>query len=318
MSPDEDARLHDLFHDAVREVTPADRLGEIRRRTAYRPGRSRRRRALVVLAAGTATAAVVGISALVGTLRHDAPPAADRPKPYPAAVYFVAETPIGPRLYREFQTVAGSTDPATRVLDALQRMETGAGPDDPDYRTSWPDGSFRSVSVDDAGITIELADVAVPAPSGVARDAVALSVQQAVHTADAAIGSPLPVAFEQDGVPLSEVLGVAVEPTTTRLTRVEAPVNISDPAEGLVTGARWLSVRGQVTPVAAERPARVAYELSSATGTIGAGDVAVEGQSWSMTIDLADYAPGSYTLKAWSADDPTVAEATDTRTFVVR
>jgi hypothetical protein len=114
------------------------------------------------------------------------------------------------------------------------------------------------------------------------------------------------------------VLGVPVEPTTTRLTRVEAPVNISDPAEGLVTGARWLSVRGQVTPVAAERPTRVAYELSDASGTVGAGTVAVDGQGWSMTVDLADYPPGRYTLTAWSADDPKVAEATDTRTFVVR
>ena len=321
MSPDDDLfhdRLHDLFDDAVRDVTPADRLGEIRRRTTYRPGRNRRRRALAVLGAGTATAAVVAVTALVGALRHDdAPPAADQAKPSPAAVYFVGETPIGPRLFREFQPIPAAADPADRALDALRRMEVDAGPDDPDYTTSWPAGSFRSVSVDDTGITIELAVTAVPAPSAPAG-AVSLSVQQAVHTADAAVGSPLPVAFQQDGVPVSEVLGVAVEPTTTRLTRVEAPVNISDPAEGLVTGARWLSVRGQVTPVAAERPAKVAYELSDATGTVGAGTVPVEGLSWSMTIDLNGYAPGRYTLSAWSADSARIARARDTRTFIVR
>lgn len=320
MSPDEDAQLRALFSDAVADVEPADRLGEIRRRTSQRPRRSRRRPLLVVLGAGTATAAVVAISALATDFRDDRDsPAASGPVEYPGAVYFVSGTPVGPRLFREFQPLPASDDLATRALDALQQIEVDAGPVDIDYDTGWPDGSFTSVSVDEASITVQVGAVALSAPAGVPADTAALGVQQAVHTADAAVGQPLPVTFEHAGTPVTRLLGTEVAQPAARNTRVEAPVNINDPVEGLeVDGV--LAVRGQVTPVAAERADIVAWEVHDATGdTQMAGRTQVTEFAWEMTLGTGGLPPGRYTLRVWpDVGDEDVAGAVDTRSFVVR
>ena len=319
MSAEDDA-LRALLSDAVSDVEPTDRLGEIRRRTTHRPRRSRRRPLLVVLGAGTATAAVVGVTALATDLRadHDAP-AASSPAPYPAAVYFVGSTPVGARLYREFQLLPDVDDPAARALDALQQMEVDAGPEDADYQTGWPDGSFTSVSVDETGITVQVGAAALSAPADVPADLVALGVQQAVHTADAAIGGPLPVTFERDGAPVAELLGSPVSSPVVRNTRVEAPVNINDPVEGLDVGAT-LDVRGQVTPVAAEHADRIAWELRDrATGeNVASGTTPVEGVAWRMTLGVAHLPRGRYQIVVWPVLDSVLAGATDTRDITLR
>ena len=52
-------------------------------------------------------------------------------------VYYVGETSHGPRLYREFHPVIGDGNPeAEAVHDAV-----AGSPDDPDYRTLWPEGT---------------------------------------------------------------------------------------------------------------------------------------------------------------------------------
>lgn len=320
MSPDEDAQLRALFSDAVADVDPHDRLGEIRRRTSQRPRRSRRRPLLVVLGAGTATAAVVAVTALAADFRDDRDaPAASGPTDYPGAVYFVSETSVGPRLFREFQPLPATDDIAVRTLDALQQMEVDAGPVDNDYDTGWPDGSFTAVSVDQTSITVQVGAVALTAPADVPADTAALGVQQAVHTADAAVGQPLPVTFEHAGAPVTELLGTKVEQPALRNTRVEAPVNINDPVEGLEVGD-VLAVRGQVTPVSAERADTVAWEVHDATGaTQMAGTTPVTEFAWQMTLEVGNLARGRYTLVVWpDVDDEAVARAIDTRSFVLR
>lgn len=320
MSADEDAQLRALLSDAVADVAPADRLGEIRRRTSQRPRRSRRRPLLVVLGAGTATAAVVALTALATDFRDDRDaPVASGPAEYPGAVYFVSGTTVGPRLFREFQPLPATDDVAVRALDALQQMEVDAGPVDDDYATGWPDGSFTAVSVDDTSITVQVGAVALDAPADLSPDLAALGVQQAVHTADAAVGQPLPVAFERAGAPVTRLLGRAVEQPAVRNTRVEAPVNINDPVEGLEVGDA-LAVRGQVTPVSAERVDRVSWELRDATGSsVAAGNVQVTDMAWRMTLDVATFPRGRYTIVVWpNHDDADIAGAVDTRSLVLR
>ena len=51
-------------------------------------------------------------------------------------VYYVADTPVGPRLYREFHQLT-TADPGT---DAVREMLAGAAVD-PDYRSPWPAGA---------------------------------------------------------------------------------------------------------------------------------------------------------------------------------
>ena len=55
-------------------------------------------------------------------------------------MYYVAETPAGFRLYREFHRLTTS-DPAS---DAVRDMLARPKGDDPDYRTLWPAGTLRT------------------------------------------------------------------------------------------------------------------------------------------------------------------------------
>lgn len=285
--PDDDLRR--LLSDAVDDLTPHDRLGEIRRRTA--PPR-RRRRPLVALSAGIATAAVVGGIALVSTLGlrgHDEPPVATAPQEAVVGTYFVHHA----QLYREFQVVDAGPD-TQRALAALRRLETDAGPEDPDYATAWPDGAFREVRVDGGRIEVELGVDTVPDQ---------ITGQQAVHTVQGVLQSVAPVVFRGADGSWWEY---------RRDDRVVAPVNISDPVEGLVV-AGVLPVRGRVAP---HDPLRaVAWELRSGGTTVQAGTTPVADLTWSMDLDLGGLRPGRYVIRVGGGDRPAAA---DTRTVTVR
>ncbi|MFC5730743.1 MULTISPECIES: hypothetical protein [Nocardioides] len=323
--PDE-ARLREILSDAVADVTPQDRLGEIRRRTSH-ASRPHRPWVLVVLGAGTATAAVVATGVLAGRVgltegdRADRTPAAS-PAPsdtQAAALYFVGATPAGARLFREFQGVPIAADDSALALDALQRLEADAGPDDPDYRTLWPDGAFTDVTVGDDWISVEVSAAALePAADSGRADAV-LGVQQAVYTAEAAAGSSLPIAFEHEDAPVRTILGVEVEQLVPRMPGLRAPVSISDPTEGLVADDA-LVARGTVGPVADRTPGEVSWELRGSDGAVVAsGTAPVDERSWDTgAIDLSDLAPGRYVLSAQVTSDTDDLVAADTRTITVR
>lgn len=323
----DDARLREILSEAVADVTPHDRLGEIRRRTSHAPVRPHRGWALVVLGAGTATAAVVAVGALAGRLgpidgdRADRTPTASTAPSdtQAAAVYFVAATPTGARLFREFQSVPITADASALALDALQRLEADAGPDDPDYRTLWPDSAFTDVTVGDDWISIEVTDAALEPPDESDRADAVLGVQQAVYTAEAAAGSSLPVAFEHDGAPVRTILGVDVDRVVSRMPGVRAPVNISDPTEALAAGDA-LTARGTVAPIADRVPREISWQLRGPDGAIAAsGTATVDERSWDTgAIDVSDLAPGVYTFSVGAASDAEDLVAGDTRTITVR
>lgn len=303
MNDDQIDDLTSLFADAVSDVVPADRLGEIRRATAQAAARKPRRWSLV-LAAGTATAAVVAAGALVGQLGPDETPPASDPDRTSRAVaeYFLGDTPAGTRLFREFQSVGPVDDAAARTLAALQLLESDAGADDPDYETAWPAGAFLDVALSDEGIRLTISDEAGNDPAATSTD----GVQQAVFTAQAALGEIVPVTFVAGGR--------TVRDGVERNTAVLSPVNISDPAEGhTVSGI--LTLRGT-----ARAPGNsvddVGWELRSTDGKVALSGVApVTGTAWETTASIADLDAGRYVLTVSIADDN--GAATDTRTVTV-
>lgn len=341
MTPDhrsDDERLRDLLNDAVADVEPHDRLGDIRRRTQER-ARGRRRWLPVVAGAGLATAVVVVGTVVVTQLGNDGPPP-DEPPPAASEptgsdngratpVYFLGETATGPRLYREFQRLPDGSG-EERVATALDRLTVSAGPDDPDYETFWPDGSFGDVAVGGEAVTVDVASHALPEPAdGRPERDRRQALQQVVYTAEAVLGDDLPVAFEHDGAPAAEVLGVPVSGPVARDRQydVVAPVNISDPAEGFTVGpgSHW-AARGTASIFVTE----VAWTLSDDDGSVVAeGTAAVttddpgsaEFPGWSVTID-AGLAAGTYVFEVSVTDvgetTDTPATFTDTRTVVVR
>lgn len=335
-----DEALRRLLGDAVADVRPTDRLGEIRRRTRRRGGS--RRWLPVVAGAGVATAAVVGGVVLIGQLGNEEPPAGPAASPSPdlelvvaSALYYLGDTPTGPRLFREFHAL-----PATNGDEAVEQSLSSVdpadgGPDDPDYRTVWPEGSFSGAEVADDRITIELAAAAADRPAGVSEREAWIGIQQVVYTADAAIRRSLPVAFELDGAPAEEVLGVEVEELVERDRQYDVltPVNISDPVEGKAVKGDWLFARGTTI----EAPREVTWQVeqivssdeTSGSGIGGAafggraraGDEGTDGPGWRARIDLSGLPVGEYLLIAevrhigQASDSP--AFYSDTRRFVV-
>lgn len=336
--------LRAVFHDAVSDVEPRDRLAEVRRRTRARRT-TKARWAPVLVGAGAVAATVVAATFVVGGLgdddRDDEPPVAGGPTSEESTVpttsaaglYFVGETGTGLRLFREFQAVTPTSDPAEKVLFALQRLASDLGPKDRDYDTLWPEDSFTAVEVEDDRIVVELGTEEALQPTD-PTGAAYLGVQQAVYTAEAALGDRLPVAFERGGEPAREVLGLRVGAQVDRDTSfgITAPVNITDPSEGLLVEDGTLSANGTMST----NVRRVEWTLSSLGGDVvdrgEATHIDIEGPDARATlgapgwetgeIDLSGLAPGQYVFTVTGLDvgqtSDTPSEFRDTRTITVR
>ena len=342
--PGHDDDLRAAFHDAVADIEPRDRLADVRRRTRGRRTTRSRRWAPVLVGAGAVAATVVAATFVVGGLGDDDPddqrpvaggPTSETstvPTTSAAGLYFVADTTTGPRLFREFQAVTPTGDPAQKVLFALQRLAADLGPRDRDYRTLWPSDAFTAVEVDDDRIVVELGTEAALAPTDPAGSAY-LGVQQVVYTAEAALGDRLPVAFERDGQPVREVLGLRVGAQVGRDTSfaITAPVNITDPSEGLLVEDGDLSANGTMST----NVRRVEWTLSFGGDVVDQGEAThldIEGPDARATlgapgwetgeIDLSGLAPGQYVFEVTGLDvgqtSDTSSEFSDTRTITVR
>jgi hypothetical protein len=299
---DQHDELRELLTDAVSDVEPVYRLSEIQARV-HRPAR---RGWYAVGGAVLAAAAVVTAVSLIendGVRRDNAPPASDVERT--AALYFVGDTPAGPRLYREFQKVTGGP------LADLEAITRANGPEDPDYRTTWPAGSFESVTVEDERIDVELG---APAPEMRLRGP--LVVQQVIYTVQAATGAELPIQFTEDGQTLDGTLY-----QRAAQSKVLALVNISDPVEGLQVQDSFVA-RGRADSF----EATVRWEIVQGQEVVKEGFATAEGWGgrlypWETEIDVSDLSPGTYTFVA-KTDDPSggtegFGPFTDTRTIIV-
>jgi hypothetical protein len=304
--------LSTLLHDAVADVEPADRIDEIRARTAS-PSRSAARPWFC--AAGATVLATAATVAAFAVIDHD-----DGGDPGPShhghdqrtqlvAAYYVGDTPQGPRLYREFDAVPAG-DPLQAALDRIEQPAK-----DPDYRTAWPPGSFESAIVDDGTIDVELGDAA-PAFAGALET---LAPQQVVYTLQGALGQRLPIQFLQNGRPVGDPVDARPQNDVLSL------VSISDPAEGTEYDGSFIA-RGRANSF----EGTVVWEIHGQGPRGGVilrkGSAMADGSVeqlyyWEAEIDLTGIAPGTYTFVAMT-DDPSDGEGpgpfTDTRTIVVR
>ncbi|MBM7509975.1 Gmad2 immunoglobulin-like domain-containing protein [Nocardioides sp. 31GB23] len=342
---DRDAELARLLGEAVDDVEPTDRLDEIRARTAS-PGPQRR----WVYAGGAALAAAAAVTAVAvlgpGSTPTSAPDPADRPSATPtpstdppptsttapttppvaesvtAAVYYLGDTPRGPRLYREFQAVPG--DGFVPLAPAVRAAVEG-DPDDPDYRSPWAGtGATLTGATGDAElVTVDLAGDLRLRPVGLDPAEAALAVEQVVRTAQAAVGSAAPVQLLLDGERTDQLLGVPVAEPLAQGEDLDvlALVSISDPAEGQQVEGTF-TARGRASSFEATVP----WEVRDATGAVVLdGFSTAEGwmerlYPWEARIDVSGLEPGRYTFVAMTSD-PSDGESggpmTDTRTIVV-
>ncbi|GAB3764064.1 hypothetical protein FB382_001035 [Nocardioides ginsengisegetis] len=348
--PDE-ARLAELFHDAVSEVEPSDALDSIRSRTKVTPMSARRSNPWrYALLGAVATAAVIGAIAFAGdnlgltssdddnpgpaqqshhgkpTQGSDSSQSPDSPSPtepaasdFTVAAYYLGDTPQGVRLYREFDAVTG-TDKLDAAVHALS-----APPSDPDYSTPWPEGTFTGASYNGDFISIDLADSSLhDRPSGMSEEVAKEAVQQVVYTLQAAVQARAGVQFTMGGNPIDQVLGVPTSEPIANDKQIDvlSLVSITSPEEGDSTSGT-LSISG----VANSFEANVPWQILQDGKVVQDGFVTAEGAygndlyPWHDEVDVSPLPAGTYVFKA-STDDPSGGEGggpfVDTRTFTLQ
>lgn len=231
-------------------------------------------------------------------------------------VHYVADTPAGFRLYREFHRVT-TADPAS---DAVREMLADPTGDDPDYRTLWPAGTALRVPVTAANgmITVDLSSEA-SGPAMIGGEAAELTVQQLVFTVQGALQSTDPVRLLVDGEPVAELWGsVSTGEPVRRADQyaVRSLVQIDAPADGARVG-RTVEVSGE----AAVFEATVPWEVLRGGTVVQSGfTMAAEGQRFAPFSFALTLEPGEYVVRV-TEDDPSDGEGrppfTDTKTITV-
>ena len=236
-------------------------------------------------------------------------------------VYFVGQTPVGPRLFREFRNVE-----ADNPLEEATALMVAGDALDPDYESAFPDGGFESLSYSEGAgaIVVQVKDDGWQTPgSGMSKRDAKLAVQQLVYTVQGIQQERLPVLVQlgSDPVPLFGIdtsNGLEAAPPNDVL----ALVNITEPSEdSLVSGTFTAS------GVANSFEATVPWEIRDAGGTkVLDGFATAEGWGdklypWEAQVDVSTLAPDTYTFVAMT-DDPSDGEGAgpteDTKAFTVQ
>lgn len=326
-----DQRIRELLLEVSDGVEPGDRLGAIRTATAR--GRRTHRGWRVAGGAGLVAASVVTALALTtgGTHRASEPGTAqqgtatatgsatdpDPATPRVVPVYFVGDTPGGPRLYREFLTPTGGVSAETFALDAALHGDSR----DPDYRSPWPaDASAGAYAMSSDLIRITLTGDLHDRPAGMSADDARLAIEQVVRTAQGVFGQGrVPVQIALDDGPTDQVLGV---PTSEPLGNapdlsVLAHVSLSDPSEGqVVDNDQPFVVRGAANSFEGNVVTRIqrweGTEVVAEEPTI-AGTYENKLFPFEVTFDLSSVPPGDYVVIS-RTDDPSGEGKFDTDT----
>jgi hypothetical protein len=247
-------------------------------------------------------------------------PASEDPATTTVPVYFVGETPQGPRLYREFREVTGD-DPAVEAL----ALATSGDALDPDYSTLYPgNGSFVSVDIGSDMITVGLPDESwTVAPDGMSQAEARLATQQMVYTVQGIAQDRLPVSITLDGAP-ADLFGLAGEVSNDPELDVRALVNVTTPAEGATVSGTF-TAEGVSSSFEATTPWEI--RKGGADGeVVKKGSATAEGWMdklfpWQSEVDVSDLEPGDYTFVALT-DDPSGGEGggptIDTKSITVQ
>lgn len=323
--PDPDAeRLRRLLSDAVDDIEPREALGTIHARTRVSPMNSRRSwilgaAAAVVATSATVTAVVVLSDSTTGDGDAVGPAASATPTPEPTEaaeptptptpateavpVYYAGATSHGARLFREFHRLDVS---GSEVVTAAVNEAVSGAPDDPDYRTDWPDGT-AAARADEPGtpdvITIDVSGA--PAlrdrPAQMTQEDAEIAVQQLVYTAQAAEQSRKPVQLLLNGERTDTLLGVPVSEPLAQGDEMDvlAQVWIIEPAENAEVSAPF-----EVSGLAAAFEANVLWELRQDDTVVAEGFTTAEEccKMAPYSFRVKDVPPGEYTLVVTDTD----------------
>lgn len=241
----------------------------------------------------------------------------EEPGTVAAPIYFVGDTPMGPRLYREFRAVEDD-NPAEEALALLAAGDAL----DPDYGTLLPAMTVESVTTEDGVIVLDLGADSTTADKSISADDGALAVQSLVYTLQGLTQTRDPLQITVGGVPtpyLGQPTDVGVEAADQ--LDVLSLVSVTTPeSDATVSGSFTAS------GAASSFEATVPWELRDAGGKVVLDGFATaesfsdELEPWTTDIDVSGVDPGTYTFAALT-DDPSDGEGPgpfeDTKTVTV-
>ncbi len=344
-----DQVISDLLHEVVDGVEPGERLEAVRAATE----RSRNARRWWWAGGGVLAAAsvVVALALSTGSTSPVSTPASAGPamptptsSPTPSeglmtpssagsdatavAVYYVGDTPRGPRLYREIRGLGG--EPLTAAVSAAVGRDDDDRrlyPLDPDYRVVWPPltAAEARLAADGASIEVTLGGD----PEGdlrqrgtLSRLEARLAIEAVVRTAQEVVGDALPVRLMIAGEPSDRVLGISASQPLVASSDLDvlAHVSLSDPSHGLlVDNDDPFTVRGLANSfegnVVTRIQRREGTEVVEEQPTI-AGWAEDRLFPFHVTFDLTDVPPGDYEVLS-RTDDPSGEGRFDTDTRVI-
>jgi len=267
----------------------------------------------------TGAAAPATLLALLLAGCSDADPQPE-PQPSPTArservadVFYVVDTRTGLRLAREPHFVPETSAAEVAVKAML------AGPDDPDYSTTWNDATeVLGVRVDGPVATVDLSAEARTANVG--SPGAALMIQQLVHTVTDVLGEDLSVVLLIEGEPAGELWGAVSWDgpiDRDRALDVRQLVQIDWPREG-ATVPSPVRVTGDAAVFEANLPWRVVAEDGSEVAS--GSTMTAAGQQFAGYGFEVELEPGTYAIEV-TEDDPSGGEGgpvmTDSRTITV-
>jgi hypothetical protein len=229
-----------------------------------------------------------------------------------SVVYYLGDTKVGPRLYREFRTVPRSAGVVRAAVDSMLHL----APLDPDYKSVWPKSTtVLGVSVSGTVATVDLSAAARSASAG--SEAERVSLQQLVHTVTAAAPSVKSVQLKVGGKVVDTLWGHVS--TKTPIARSEStstlgPVWVIEPGSG-VKVPRTLVVTGVATVFEATVSWSVTKPCAAGTacpavksGFVNASIGAPGRGTWKVTTTLPASVTGDVVFTAWesSAEDGSV------------
>lgn len=170
-------------------------------------------------------------------------------------IYWVGDGPGGePRLFREFRRVQGNP-----LTEAARLVMGGGQPDDPDYRTLWPEVEVADVGATDGILLVQIpGDGFTERPDGMTKRDAQLAMQQLVYTLQGVQQERIPIVIKRGGSDF-RLLGEPSDEQLEQASPLETLnlVNITSPTEGAVVTDDVLKVTGVANSFEASGPCRL-------------------------------------------------------------
>lgn len=216
-------------------------------------------------------------------------------------VYFVGDTPQGPRLFREFRAV-----PADNPLMEATALMLAGDTLDPDYRTLWPQVEISDVSATDGLLLVQIpSDGFTDRPDGMSKQAARLALQQLVYTLQGVQQERVPIVIKRGGSDF-RLFGLPSDTQFEAADPIEVLglVNITAPEQGATVTGDTLEASG----VGSSFEANLLWEIRQGDQVVLDGFATAEGwmdklYPWATSIDVSGLEPGDYTFVA-RTDDP--------------